>query len=246
MESIGVILKKYMDPTVPQASHSKKLDVTPQYVNNILNDKKKPSKKFLEKFYNIFGVSSEDKEKIRDILVSNKLPTGYSSIVSDYREIKSQFEDVVSIPVIGEIFGDIYNSEITIFNSDLNQKSLLNSEYQNNIYIHKFMDDMENSFVIKTEYEIYIFKTVNRENINSFFYKRKRNVVLFNENGIFKVKNVEYVSDKNVYLFFDINGDGSTAVISENELNISVDLSKNYIKNLSILGILIGNIYVVL
>ena len=54
MEKTGNILKKYMKYGMTQIELGKIIEVTPQYINNIINNIKGPSENFLEKFYEIF------------------------------------------------------------------------------------------------------------------------------------------------------------------------------------------------
>lgn len=247
MEKIGTILKKYMDPEVPQARYSKQLDVTPQYMNNILNDKKIPSQNFLSKFYNFFKVSLQDREKIRDLLVSNKLPKGYTSIVSEYREIKSQFEDVVSIPVLGEVDGDILKGEVTFFNKGFKQKNLFSENDIESIYIQKLNEGISDSFVIKNENEIYIFQKACVNNLDLFFKKRNKNIIIFSIGNFIKVTNVEYIKENQIYLFFDFNKNNEknrTTIFFKEDFISDDSLNMYDTDKIKILGVLIGNIII--
>lgn len=77
MEKTGIILKKYIKYGMTQIELGKMIGVTPQYINNIFNNIKGPSENFLEKFYEIFDVSSEDKRKIQEYEEFRRLPEKY-------------------------------------------------------------------------------------------------------------------------------------------------------------------------
>ena len=57
MRKTGEILEEYLRKKMSQVDLAKIIEVSPQYINNIIKNKKSPSEKFLEKFYKIFDVS---------------------------------------------------------------------------------------------------------------------------------------------------------------------------------------------
>ena len=86
MEKTGEILEKYIRKEMSQVELSELMDVSPQYISNIVNNLKKPSEKFLKKFYNIFEVSEEDKEKIEEYEEFRKMPEKIREEVMLYRK----------------------------------------------------------------------------------------------------------------------------------------------------------------
>ena len=67
MRKTGEILNNYIPKKTTQKDLSNVLGCVPQYLSNVLNDKKSPSKKFLTKMYSIFNVSDEDKKAIKSL-----------------------------------------------------------------------------------------------------------------------------------------------------------------------------------
>ncbi len=74
IRTTGEILEKYIRRKMSQVELSQLMDVSPQYISNIINDLKGPSEKFIRKFYNIFDVDEEDKKGISDYEEFRRLP----------------------------------------------------------------------------------------------------------------------------------------------------------------------------
>lgn len=65
MKTTGNILKQYIKGKIKRDDFSKLLGISPQYLSNILSDKKKPSSKLLYKLIISLGITSEDEKNIR-------------------------------------------------------------------------------------------------------------------------------------------------------------------------------------
>ncbi|MDO5089298.1 MAG: helix-turn-helix transcriptional regulator [Leptotrichiaceae bacterium] len=74
MKKTGEILEEYLRKKMSQTDLAKIIEVSPQYINNIIKNLKSPSENFLEKFYKIFDVSEKDKIKIQEYEEFRKLP----------------------------------------------------------------------------------------------------------------------------------------------------------------------------
>ena len=98
MEKTGNILKKYMKYGMTQIELGKIIEVTPQYINNIINNIKGPSENFLEKFYEIFDVSEEDKNKIKEYEEFRKLPEKYKKEILFLRIVVTFLMTLIYFP----------------------------------------------------------------------------------------------------------------------------------------------------
>lgn len=65
MKTTGNVLKQYIKGKIKRDDFSKLLGISPQYLSNILSDKKKPSSKLLYKLIISLGITSEDEKNIR-------------------------------------------------------------------------------------------------------------------------------------------------------------------------------------
>ena len=65
MKTTGNILKQYIKGKIKRDDFSNLLGISPQYLSNILSDKKKPSSKLLYKLIISLGITSEDEKNIR-------------------------------------------------------------------------------------------------------------------------------------------------------------------------------------
>lgn len=111
MEKTGSILKRYMRHGMTQIELGKRMEVTPQYINNIMNNIKGPSENFLEKFYEIFNVTEEDKNKIREYEDFRKIPKKYQEELLFFRGEGIQIEKS-EVKVLGSFNpGNIFGYE---------------------------------------------------------------------------------------------------------------------------------------
>ncbi|WP_156286282.1 helix-turn-helix domain-containing protein [Oceanivirga salmonicida] len=88
MKKTCEILLKYIPSNMKRQALANLLEVKPQYLSNILNDRKKVSDKFLDKFYKLFDVLDEDTEQIKKYETFRKIP---KNIREEIIEIKKEF-----------------------------------------------------------------------------------------------------------------------------------------------------------
>ena len=87
MLNTGEILEKYMKGRMSMTDLAGLLGITPQYISSVLNNTKRPSKNFLEKFYMIFDVTEEDKEAIDNYEEFRRLPENFQK---EYLKLKEK------------------------------------------------------------------------------------------------------------------------------------------------------------
>ena len=173
MEKTGNILKKYMKYGMTQIELGKIIEVTPQYINNIINNIKGPSENFLEKFYEIFDVSEEDKNKIKEYEEFRKLPEKYKKEILFLRGDGVQIEKS-EIKVLGNfnlhgIFEYSEKDEKNYF-----PKSFINEEefFSIKLYCKKYEP---NYF----ENDILIFKKIIQKEINYINFNQKKCLIRY-------------------------------------------------------------------
>lgn len=81
METTGSILKSYMKNRIKRDDYAKLLGITPQYLSNILNDKRKASSKLLEKLIVSMNVTEDDQNKIKEYETSRQKLQEYEIIM---------------------------------------------------------------------------------------------------------------------------------------------------------------------
>ena len=223
MRKTGEILNNYIPKKTTQKDLSNVLGCVPQYLSNVLNDKKSPSKKFLTKIYSIFNVSDEDKKATENYENFRRLPQLVQTEITELRAlIKSNFNKYETVPInyMG-IFED------NGFREDTNDIEMIIS---NTGYIFEFIE--EGTFFVRIDSSIYeLFK--NRE-------------LVFFEPYIEYVKNdieskycmIEYKNKKDIFFVSTI--DKYTILKSVNKNGKSYVLNKKNKKDIKILGILFG------
>ena len=87
MLNTGEILEKYLKGRMSMTDLAGLLGITPQYISSVLNNTKRPSKNFLEKFYMIFDVTEEDKEVIDNYEEFRRLPENFQK---EYLKLKEK------------------------------------------------------------------------------------------------------------------------------------------------------------
>ena len=87
MLNTGEILEKYLKGRMSMTDLAGLLGITPQYISSVLNNTKRPSKNFLEKFYMIFDVMEEDKETIESYEEFRRLPENFQK---EYLKLKEK------------------------------------------------------------------------------------------------------------------------------------------------------------
>lgn len=223
MKTTGQILVKYIPKKTSRQDLANILGVVPQYLSNILNDKKSPSKKFLSKIYDHLNVSDEDKRAIESYEIFRKTPKQFQSELLELRAlVKSNFNKYETVPInyMG-IFKD------NGFSQDNNDIEMIIS---NTGYIFEFIE--EGTFFVRIDSSNYEpFK--NRELVffepYSEFIKREIND---------KYCIVEYKNKKDIYLVNKIDKYLTLKAINKNSK--SYVLTKKDNKDVKILGILFG------
>lgn len=214
MERTGDILNKYLkEKNISQIELAKKLDVTPQYINNILNNLKGPSNKFLEKFYTIFNVNEKDKEMIEDNENFKKIPEKYKLELKNLRESAekninySQFSKVV---LQGTLYEEGYLKdsekleEILFLKLDKESNKYFAIKIHNNDYEPIYHEEdlliFENIDIIngeKLENDTFIYKYKGIVKIGKYEYVEKKLIL----KGIFSEKIENIVDEKNMFKF---------------------------------------------
>jgi transcriptional regulator with XRE-family HTH domain len=87
MLNTGEILEKYLKGRMSMTDLAGLLGITPQYISSVLNNTKRPSKNFLEKFYMIFDVIEEDKKTIESYEEFRRLPENFQK---EYLKLKEK------------------------------------------------------------------------------------------------------------------------------------------------------------
>lgn len=87
MSNTGEILEKYLKGRMSMTDLAGLLGITPQYISSVLNNTKRPSKNFLEKFYMIFDVTEEDMEAVDNYEEFRRLPENFQK---EYLKLKEK------------------------------------------------------------------------------------------------------------------------------------------------------------
>ncbi len=87
MLNTGEVLEKYLKGRMSMTDLAGLLGITPQYISSVLNNTKRPSKNFLDKFYMIFDVTVEDKETIESYEEFRRLPENFQK---EYLKLKEK------------------------------------------------------------------------------------------------------------------------------------------------------------
>ncbi len=167
MEKTGTILKKYMKYGMTQIELGRRIEVTPQYINNIMNNIKGPSENFLEKFYDIFDVSEDDKKKIKEYEEFRRLPEKYRKELLFFR---------------GEGL-HIEKSEVSVLGSFNSNGVFQYQEKEEKFYFPKLSRNEEEIFSVKlycTNYipdylngDILLFRRISEGNIDYDSFHKK-------------------------------------------------------------------------
>lgn len=92
MMSTGDILEKYLRGRMSMTDLAGILAITPQYISSVVNNTKRPSKNFLEKFYMIFDVLEDDKLSIENYEEFRRLPEKFQK---EYLKLKEKVSEVI-------------------------------------------------------------------------------------------------------------------------------------------------------
>lgn len=187
MEKTGIILKKYIKYGMTQIELGKMIGVTPQYINNIFNIIKGPSENFLEKFYEIFDVSSEDKRKIQEYEEFRRLPEKYRKELLFLRGHGLQIEKS-EVGVIGKfnkngIFEYLEKEEKFYFPKlSIEEKDLFSIKLYCENYIPDYLQD-----------DILLFKKISEKNVN--YYEFHKKICLVNYKREIFLMEISYIDE---------------------------------------------------
>ena len=189
MRKTGEILEEYLRKKMSQVDLAKIIEVSPQYINNIIKNLKSPSENFLEKFYKIFDVSEEDKAEIREYEEFRKLPKKFQEEISALKKSNENDGNISKIEEVQRVtlLGKFDNSGFFRYAENNESVSLPKVEINNEL------------FAVKTEYidyipEFYINDTLIFEKItrNSNLHGK---ICLTEYNGKIEIKKVEYIDE---------------------------------------------------
>lgn len=223
MKTTGQILVKYIPKKTSRQDFANILGVVPQYLSNILNDKKSPSKKFLSKIYECLSVSDEDKRAVENYEIFRKTPKIFQSELLELRAlVKSNFNKYETVPI----------NYMGIFKDDgfFQDKNDIEMIISNTGYIFEFIED--GTFFVR----------IDSDNYEPF---KKRELVFFEPYLEFikrdindKYCMVEYKNKKDIYIVNKIDKYLILKAINKNSK--SYVLTKKEDKNVKILGVLFG------
>ena len=146
MRKTGEILEEYLRKKMSQVDLAKIIEVSPQYINNIIKNLKSPSENFLEKFYKIFDVSEKDKTDIKEYEEFRKLPKKFQEKLLDLKKSgenennNEKVEEIQKISLLGKFDSNGF------FRYDENNESISFIKIETNNEL----------FAVKTEYINYI------------------------------------------------------------------------------------------
>lgn len=181
MITTGEILSKYLkEKSITQINFALITKVTPQYVSNILNDKKSPSKNFLKECIRVLKINKNDVELINRYEIFRR----YSILLDEAKEVRyiGRYTDLGYI-------SDLSNKIIKLSNFDFSFPE----------YIFIETNDLKPVFN-KFEY-IFLEKVLEIENI--YYYLDK---ILFLEyENISDFAKIEIIENKIVIRFLNKN-----------------------------------------
>ncbi len=120
MKKTGEILDKYMSLKMSQTDLAEIIDVSPQYINGIINGAKRPSDSFLDKFYKIFDVTLEDKHLIQEYEEFRRLPEKFQIEIMKLRNEKKDFIINNGVQIYNiEVYGNIEKNGLFRKNNSL-------------------------------------------------------------------------------------------------------------------------------
>lgn len=227
MRKTGEILEEYMSNKMSQRDLAAIIDVTPQYINNIVKGIKRPSPSFLSKFYKIFEVSIEDKISIDEYEEFRRLPEKTQEGILILKNKNEQLEKQ----------GNINNIEIKIYGTIEKNGYFRKSTNIEKINFFKLAGQSENYFCVINYYSDYKNNQIQSEDIMIFEKRKEINAnIITGEKNIYIVKFEEEVKickleDTGDYILVkDLNMSSKTVVLGKNDrykLKIIGKLEKN-------------------
>lgn len=213
VKKTGDIIQEYISNKISQVKLAELLEVSPQYLNNILNNKKSPSKNFLDKLYSIFKFSEQDIFLINEYEVFRKLPKNYQEEIINYR--KSKIKDISVLLYKG----DAIDNEINIFNEEI----IINIINGNNIF-----DIKDNDFYIKISSDNY--SDISKGSIIFFNNVDKEIKIEWNKIYLIEINN-------KYDLYYILEHSSKWTIIPLNKTKDIKIINGNKKKNLKIIGI---------
>ncbi|RRD39504.1 XRE family transcriptional regulator [Leptotrichia sp. OH3620_COT-345] len=191
MKKTGEILEEYLKKKMTQTDLAKIIEVSPQYINNIIKNLKSPSENFLEKFYKIFDVNEKDKIKISEYEEFRKLPKKFQEEIlllkkSGERESEDdEINNMEKISILGKfdsggLFRYSENSEYLFFPKHDTNNELFGIRIQCIHYIPDFYIN-----------DILIFEKNNDYRLNDLHGK----IALIEYKEKIEVKKIEYMDE---------------------------------------------------
>ena len=227
MKKTGKILEGYISNKMSQKDLAGIIDVTPQYINNIINGIKKPSSSFLNKFYKIFDVSKEDIMAIEEYENFRRLPEKVQEELLSLKHRNDKLEKQESSENIEiRVYG-------TIEKNGIFKKKIAFEK----INFFKLQNDSANYFCVFNYCSEYYNNEIQVEDLMIFeevtyinnVYKIKESYIYFIKlDEEFKIARVE--DTVNYLLVRDLNISSKTVVLEKNDrykLKIIGKLEKN-------------------
>ncbi len=211
MKKTGEILDKYMSLKMSQTDLAEIIDVSPQYINGIINGAKRPSDSFLDKFYKIFDVTLEDKHLIQEYEEFRRLPEKFQIEIMKLRNEKKDFIINNGVQIYNiEVYGNIEKNGLFRKNNSLETISFYELQGGEKRYFCIYNNTYDNGPEIHMN-DVLIFEKIETIlNSNEIIYF----IELDNE---YKVCLLEKID--NYMLIKPLNKLKNTVLLNKNDLN---------------------------
>ena len=147
MENTGEVLERYLKSRMSKTDLAGILGISPQYISRVMNNLKRPSKNFLEKFYMIFNVNEEDKAKIEEYEKFRRLPDEFQK---ELLNLKGEMGETTKTEFLKIPLKAIVESELGYLTSAENDEFILTpkSGYVNekSFFIRIYSNELEPDF----------------------------------------------------------------------------------------------------
>ena len=214
MKKTGEILEEYISNKMSQKDLASIIDVTPQYINNIINGIKKPSSAFLNKFYKIFDVSKEDIMAIEEYEKFRRLPEKVQEELLNLKNKNSKLEKQENMKSIEiKIYGIIekngyFRKNITL--EKINFYKLTNNS-DNYFCVINYCNDYDEKIIqigdlMIFEEIVYVNNVYNTNEKSIYFIKLDEDI------KICKIEDTEHY-----ILVRDIKDGSNTYVLNKND-----------------------------
>ena len=191
MLNTGEILEKYLKGRMSMTDLAGLLGITPQYISSVLNNTKRPSKNFLEKFYMIFDVMEEDKEGVENYEEFRRLPENFQKEYLKLREKSSKTgpkgSGIIKVPLRA-----IVESGLGLLNELEKEEyiSIPETEHvsENSFFVRIYGNELEPEFMNKD------MVLVNPESCGDLYMLNNKICVLKYNDDLF-LRKVEYFKE---------------------------------------------------